>query len=162
MRNLAEVVRQIRVDHLLVAGVQQSMHVIDGIECTSSRPVGVLLRRQVHFEYRRQHQRCRRLRHPVSDARNAQGPKLPALLLRDENLTNRFGPVGPLLQVPRQFPEPPLHAVRLDVGHRLTVHPGRTAVTAHVLPGDGQHIGTPHLVAQRVEAETRRFLRFRM
>ena len=162
MRNLAEVVRQVRVNHLLVACVQQSMRALDGIVCAPTRTIGVLLRCQVRFEDRRQHQHRRRLRHPVPYARNAQGPKLPALLLGNENLSNRIRPAGPRLQVPRQFPKPPVHTVRLDVRDRLAVHPGRTAVAAHFPPGNRQYIVAPYLVAQRVEPKARRFLRFRM
>ena len=90
------------------------------------------------------------------------GRKLPALLLRDEHLPNRLRPVGPLLQVPRQYSQPPAHPERLDIRDRLAVHPGRAAVAADSLPGDREHVVAPHLVAQRVEPEARSFLRFRM
>ena len=44
----------------------------------------------------------------------------------------------------------------------LPAHPGRAAVPTHGLPGDGEYVIAPHLVAQRVEPEARNFLRFRM
>ena len=160
--NLAEVVRQVGVHHLPVARPQQSMHAPDRVMRVSTRPIGVLLRLQVGFENRRQHQHRRRLRHPVPETRNAQRPELPALLLRDEDLPNRPRPVGPLLQVPRQCSQPPVHPERLDVRDRLAVHPGRAAVATDGLPGDHEHVIAPHLVAQRVEPEARSFLRFRM
>ena len=162
MGDLAEVVRQVGVHHLAVAPVQQSVHVLDGIARAPARPIGILFRGQIGFEDRRQHQHCRRLRHPIPHTRNAQRPELPALLLRDQNLPHRVGPVGPFLQVPRQFPEPPVHPRRLDVGDRLPVHPGRPAVAADLLPGHTEHVQPPHLVAQRVETEARSLLRFRM
>ena len=71
-------------------------------------------------------------------------------------------PVGPLLQVPRQCAQPPVHPLRLDVRDRLAVHPGRAAVAADGLPGDREHVVAPHLVAQRVEPEVGSSLRFRM
>ena len=162
MRNLAVVVRQVSVHHLPVAGVQQPVHALDRVMRASARPVGVLLRLQVGFEDWRQYQHRRRLRHPVPEARNAQRPELPALLLRDEDLPNRVRPVGPRLQVPRQRPQPPVHPDRLDVRGGLAVHPGRAAVAADGLPGDREHVVAPHLVAQRVEPEARSSLRFRM
>ena len=72
-----------------------------------------------------QHEHGRCLRHPIPQAGNAQWPELAALLLRDQNLTHRFRYVGPVLQVPRQFPNPLLHPKRLDIRDRLPVNPGR-------------------------------------
>ena len=162
VRDLTVVVRQVGVHHLPVARRQQPVHAPDRVIRVSARPVGVLLRFQVRFENRRQHQHRRRLRHPVPETRNAQRPELPALLLRDEHLPDRLRPVGSLLQVPRQCSQPPVHPERLDVSDRLAVHPGRAAVAADGLPGDREHVIAPHLVAQRVEPEARSFLRFRM
>ena len=162
VRDLTEVVRQIRVYHLPVARVQQPVHAPDRVMRAPARPVRILFRWQVGLEDRRQHQHRRRLHHPVPETRNAQRSELPALLLRDEDLPNRTRTVGPLLQVPRQCSQPPVHPERLDVRHRLAVHPGRAAVATHGLPGDHEHVVAPHLVAQRVEPEARSFLRFRM
>ena len=148
MRNLAKVIRQVRVHYLPVAYIDQSVHLIDCIKRTSPRSVGVLLRWQVRFDDRRQNQHRRRLRHPVPDAGNAQWSELPAPLLRNENPPYCFRPVGPRLQVPRQLSKPPAHPVRLDVRHRLAIDPAGPAVTADRLPSRGQYIGTPHLVAQ--------------
>ena len=160
--DLAEVVRQIRVDHLLVARVQQPMNALHGIQRATARSIGILFRTQVRFENRRQHQRRRRLRYPIPDTRDTQRSVLTGLLLRNQDPPDRLRPVGLLLQVPRQFPKPPVHPIRFDVRYRLAVHPGGAAVTAHLLPGGGQHIGAPHLVAQRVESEAGSFLRFGM
>ena len=109
VRYLAEVVRQVGVHHLPVARYQQPVHAPDRVMRVAARPIGILLRCKVRFEDRRQHQHRRRLRYPVPQARYAQWPKLPTLLLRDEDLPNRSRPISPFLQVPRQCPQPPVH-----------------------------------------------------
>ena len=111
MRNLAEVVGQIAVDHLVVPRIQQAVDAFHRVVGAPLRPVGVLLRLQVRFEYRLQHQQRRCLRYPVPYAGNAQGPELAGLLLRDKNLAHRLRCISPVLQLPRQFPKPASHAV---------------------------------------------------
>ena len=90
------------------------------------------------------------------------GRNFPRLLLRDQHLPHRLRSVGVLLQFARQSPEPPVHASFLDALERLAVHPAGPAVAADRLPGDSQHVLSPHLVAQRVEPEARISLRFHM
>ena len=51
-----------------------------------------------------------------------------------------------VLQIPRQFPEPAVYAIRLDALDGLSVYPGRAAITAHLCPGFHQEIRPPHLV----------------
>ena len=75
VRNLAVVVRQVGVHHLPVARRQQPVNAPDRVMRAPARPIGVLLRLQVGLEDRRQHQRRRRLRHPVPETRNAQRPE---------------------------------------------------------------------------------------
>ena len=74
VRSLAEVVRQIRVHSLAVARIDQPMRLIERIVCASPWPIGVLLRGQVRFDYRRQHQQRRRLRHPGPVGRECPVP----------------------------------------------------------------------------------------
>ena len=62
----------------------------------------------------------------------------------------------------RQFPEPALYPIRLDVGELLFVHPGCALVGLAAAPGVLQDVRTPHLVVQRVEAKPGFCLRFRM
>ena len=68
----------------------------------------------------------------------------------------RLRRVGPVLQSPRQFPEPALHA------EALSVDPELAAVAADHGPGFPENILSPYLVAQGVEATLRFFLRFRI
>ena len=111
MRDFAEVVRQVAVNNLVVPPVQEAADALYRAMGAPFRPVGVLLRLQVGFEYRLKHERGRCLRHPVPYAGDAQWPELAGLLLRDQNLPHRLWCVGPALQIPRQFPKPALHAV---------------------------------------------------
>ena len=109
VRYLAEVVRQVGVHHLPVAR-RQPVYAPDRVTRVSARPVGILLRFKVRFEDRRQHQHRRRLRHPVPETRYAQWPKLPALLLRDEDLSphaaGRSPPSSPAPVLPTTGPPP--------------------------------------------------------
>ena len=98
---------------------------------TPPRPVGALLRLQVGFEYRLKHKHGRSLRHPVPNAGDAQRPEAVGLLLRYQDLTNRFRPAGLFPKLPRQFPEPSPHTLRLDLRERLPADPGRAAVPAN-------------------------------
>ena len=162
MGNLAEVVGQIAVNNLVVPRIHEAVDAFHRVVGAPSRSVGVLLRLQVGLEYRRQHEHRRRLRHPVPDAGNAQRPRLAGLFLRDQDLPHRLRCVAPVLQIPRQFPEPATHAVCLDVREALSVYPDRAAVPANLPPGFLQEVLSPHLVDQRMEPPSGFFLSFRM
>jgi hypothetical protein len=62
----------------------------------------------------------------------------------------------------RQFAEPPLHAVRLDIREVLTVCARCALVGAALGPGMGQDVLAADLVVQRVEAVAGFGLRFRV
>ena len=68
--------------------------------------------------------------------------------------------IGSVLQPLRQFVQPSLLAVRLDVLKRLPVGSCRSAIGFAAFVGETQNVLTVHLVIQRVEAEVGRFLRF--
>ena len=117
------------------ARAQQPVDAFHRVVGAVLRPVGVLLRFQVRLNDRHQHKQRRCLRHPVPYARNPQWPVLPRLFLRDQYLAHRLRCVGPVLQLPRQFPKPTPHAVCFDILESLPVHPGRAAVAANLPPG---------------------------
>ena len=159
---LTEVVGEVRIDHFAVAPVQQPMNPPYRVLRASSRPVCVLLRLQVCLEYRPQHQHRRRLRNPIPQAWNAQWTELPRLFLRDEHPAHRIRLVGAIPQVPRQFPDPTLHSVRLDILDRHTIHSCRSAVAPDDPPRLQEEILPPYLVDEGVKAPVRFFLRFRV
>jgi len=62
----------------------------------------------------------------------------------------------------RQFAEPPLHPIRVDVRKILTVHARCALVGAALGPGMRQDVLAADLVVQRVEAIAGFSLRFRV
>ena len=90
MRDFAEVVGQVTIDHLVVPRVQEAVHASYRVMGAPPRPVGVLLRSQVGFEYRPKHEQGRCLRHPIPYAGDAQGPELAGLFLGDQHLPHRL------------------------------------------------------------------------
>jgi len=62
----------------------------------------------------------------------------------------------------RQFRQPPLDAVRLDIREVLTVHAGCALVGAALGVGMGQNVVAADLVLQCVEAVASFRLRFRV
>ena len=84
------------------------------------------------------------------------GRSLPAPSSGSEP-SHRLRCVGPF-PIPRQFPKPTPHAVRLDVREGLSVHPGGPAVAADPPPGLREKVLAPHLVDQRVKTPVGCFL----
>ena len=147
VRYLAEIVGEVRIDHLMVAPVQQPMDPPHRVLRASSRPVRVLLRLQVRLEYRLQHQHRRRLRNPIPQARYAQGTELPRLLLRNEHLTHRFRlrrchPSGPAT-VPRPTDSTPCASTSATVTPSTPAAPPLRRTSP---PRLQEEIQPPHLV----------------
>ena len=67
-----------------------------------------------------------------------------------------------LSQFGRQFVQPTVAAVRLDVREGLAVHPRRAVVETTTQVGELQDVSSVHLVVQPVKPVTGRFLRFGM
>jgi hypothetical protein len=91
--------------------------------------------------------------------RNAQRPWL-AIRFRDVHASDRLGTVRSLAEVVRQFVQPSVQAVRLDVLERLAVDPRCAAVATTARVGPLQNVAAVHLVVQRVESIGGRLLRF--
>ena len=161
MRDAVEVTTQIGIDHLGIARLQQRLGVPQGIPGAAFRPVGVLLRLQVGLEDRLQDHQCRRLHNPVFDRRDAQGSLRP-IGFRDPDPPDGLRLIRPLAEFFRQFTQPPLPAVPLDVVERLAIDPGCAAVHPAALVGPRQHVRTVELVVQQVKAIAGRCLRFGM
>jgi hypothetical protein len=92
---------------------------------------------------------------------DAQRPWL-AIRFGDENTTHGLRLIRLLPQLVRQFVQPPINAILLDVRERLAIDPRRTTVGAAAVEGEAQNVATVHLVIQQIEAIARRFLRFGM
>ena len=159
VRNGPEVVRKVGVYNFRVASEQRLFHLDHRLLGIAARPVGILLGWKVGFKDRLEHQhRCCHA-HSIAQGRNAQWPELGALRrrvgLRYEHPSDRIRSVVLIPERKRQFAEPPLHAIRLDIREVLTVHARCALVRAALGPGMGQDVLTADLVVQRVEAKAR-------
>jgi site-specific DNA recombinase len=161
VRNAIEIAGEIRIDDLPVAGVQQTMNRLYRVLRSPLCPVGVLLRLQVGFEDRFQHEHRRRLNHPVGDRRYPQGAQL-AVRLGNPDPFDRFRSVVFLLQPFRQFPEPAFFSVCFDVFESHSIHPGGSLVGFAASVGMVEHVPSMNLVVQEVEPVPGFFLRFGM
>ncbi|WP_206667930.1 hypothetical protein [Sphingomonas glacialis] len=89
------------------------------------------------------------------------GLSLP-LAFRYMDPSDRLRSVRLLSERKRQFGQPPLDAVRLDIREVLTIHAGCALVGAALGVGMGQNVVAADLVVQRVEAIAGFRLRFRV
>ena len=159
--NGPEVVGEVGVYDVRVASEQRLFHLDHRLLGVAARPVGVLLGWKVGFEDRLQHQhRCCHA-DPIPQGRDAQRPEF-AVGFRYEHSSDRIRSVLLVPERKRQFAEPPLHAVRLDIREVLTVHARCALVGAALGPGMGQDVLAADLVVQRVEAVAGFGLRFRV
>src|SRR6202795_2397446 len=149
MGDASEVVREVGVNDFRMAMVQQRSHLDHRLLGVSPAAVGVLLWWKVGFEDRFQHQhRCCHA-DPIPQGRDAQGPEL-AVGLRYEHSSDGSRSVSLLPDSKRQFAEPPLYAIRLNVRKVLTIYPRCALVGAALSKRMSQNILTADLVVQRV------------
>lgn len=130
---------------------------------TALRTVGVLFRLQVGLEYWIEHQHRCRHDDTVFNRRNPQRSRPPWLArLGYPNPPDRLGAVSFRPQFFRQFAQPTRHAVLLDVLERLPIDACRPVISLTKPIGVSEHIGSIHLVVQRVKTIAGRSLRFGM
>ena len=87
---------------------------------------------------------------------------LLAIAFRDVNSAHRTRLIRSHPQFGRQFVQPTVAAVRLDVLEGLSIHSRRTVVGTTKQVGELQDVSSVHLVVQPIEPITGRFLRFGM
>jgi hypothetical protein len=122
MRDAVKVSGQIRVDHLSMVRSQQCGDLRNGIQRTAIRAIGVLLRLQVGLEDRFENQHYRRHDDTIFDCRDSQRSRLSRLTrLGDMNPAHRLRAIPLHSKFFRQFVQPLLPAVLLDVVERLTI-----------------------------------------
>src|SRR5262245_52773421 len=100
--------------------VHMPMDLPHGVQGTVVRPVGVLLRRQVGLEDRLRDQYHGHLRYAVPDRTDPQWT-LFAIAFRDENASYGMRSIRSLSQFGRQFVQPAVAAVRLNVLEGLAI-----------------------------------------
>src|SRR5215467_6370999 len=161
MRNASEVVREIGVDDVRVTTEQPLLHLYDCLLGVSPSAVGVYFRWEIGFKDRFQNQRCRRHADPIPHAREAQRPEF-AVGLRYIHSSDWLWPISLLPEGKRQFRQPSLDPIRLDVRKILAVDARRALVGAALGIGMRQNVVAADLVVQSVEAITGLRLRFRV
>src|SRR5215472_8816062 len=129
MRKAPEVVREVGVDDFRVAPEQYLLHLYDGLLGVSPSAVGVDFRRKIGFEDRFQHQQRGCHADPIPHARDAQRPEF-AVGLRYKHSSDWLRSVGLLPERKRQFRQPSLDPVCLDVREVLAVDPRCALVRA--------------------------------
>ena len=161
MRNAPEVVREVGIYDVRVATEQQLLHLYGSLLGVALSAVGVDFRWKVGFEDRLQHQhRCRHA-DPIPHGRDAQRPEF-AVGLRDKHSSDWLRSVSLLPERKRQFSQPPLDPICLDVREVLAVHARCALVGTTLSIGMRQNVLAADLVVQSVEAIAGLRLRFRV
>src|SRR5262249_37215855 len=151
MRNAPEVVREVGVDDVRVAAEQPLLHLYDCLLGVARSAVGVNFRWKIGFEDRFQHQQSCCHADPIPHARDAQRSEF-AVGLRYIHSSDWLWSISLLPERKRQFSQPPLGPVALDVRKILAVDTRRTLVRAALGIGMRQNVVAADLVVQGVEA----------
>lgn len=151
VRDPVEVIRQVRVDDLGVAPVEQPVDVANRVQGIVVGSIGVLLRLRIGLKDRLQDQHHSHLRHAVPDGPDPQRAWL-AIRFGEEHASRGARLIRSVLQVPRQFVQPPVTPVGFDALERLGVDPRSPTVGAAPEVGESQDVAAVHLVVQSVKA----------
>src|ERR1700747_24346 len=141
MGNAPKEIREVGINHFPVSAKQQFFHLDRRLLGIPARPISVLFGSKIGFKDRFQNQRCRRHADPIPHARDPQRPEF-AVGLRYKHSSDWLRPVSLLPERKRQFSQPPLDPVCLDVRKILAVgysapHPsagGTLTLLIHALP----------------------------
>jgi len=144
-----------------MAAKQQLFHLDHRLLGVSPGTVGIEFRWKVGFEDRLQHQhRCCHA-DPIPHGRDAQRPEF-AVGLRYKHSSDWLWPVGLLPERKRQFSQPSLDPVCLDVRKVLAIDPRRAPIGAALGISMRQNVVAADLVVQSVEAIAGLCLSFRV
>src|SRR5215468_2374020 len=127
MRNAPKEIREVGIDDVPVPAKQPFFDLDRRLLGVPSRPVGVLFGWKIGFKDRVQYQRCRRHADPIPHVRDAQRPEL-AVGLRYIHSSDWLWPISLLPERKRQFSQPSLDPIRLDVRKMLAVDARRALV----------------------------------
>ena len=161
MGNAPKEIREVGINDFPVSTKQQFFHLDRRLLGVPPRPVSVLFGWKVGFKDRLQNQRCRCHADPIPQGRDAQGPQL-AVGLRYVHSPDWLWPISLLPERKRQFSQPSLDPVRLDIRKILTVDARRALIGAALGIGVRQNVVAADLVVQGVEAIAGFCLRFRV
>jgi hypothetical protein len=156
-------IREVGIDDFPVSAKQQFFDLDRRLLGIPPRPVGVLFGWKIGFKAcpragqrpdpgdRFQNQRCRCHADPIPHARDAQRPEL-AVGLRYKHSSDWLWPISLLPEGKRQFRQPSLDPIRLDVRKILAVDTRRPLIRAALGIGMRQNVVAADLVVQSVEA----------
>ncbi len=150
----SEIVANVSVEHLVASMSAPLPQGLQGLRRAPLRPKAVRARMKVRLENRLQHERCRHLRHSVSDRRNAQWPSLP-VALRNIPTPHRRGSVCARLQSRAKVFEKSLDTPLLDRGQRHRIDARRAAVPLDPSPCFPQDVTPVDAVQQRMKTAAR-------
>ena len=153
-------IREVGIDDFPISAKQQFFHCDRRLLGVPPR-VGVLFGWKIGFKDRFQNQRCRRHADPIPHARDAQRPEF-AVGLRYIHSSDWLWPISLLPEGKRQFRQPSLDPIHLDVRKILTVDTRRTLIRAALGIGMRQNVVAVDLVVQGIEAIAGFRLRFRV
>lgn len=154
-----EVPTQVRIDDIRVPRIQQGLDLHYRVQGAMPLAVRKLFRPQVGLEDRFEHQHCRHLDYAVLDRWYAQR-SLAAVRFRDVRPKQRTRLIRLLFQGFRQFVQPPVLAIRLDIRETYPVHPCDACIGLAVPIGVFEDIAAVQLVVESVEAVAGRRFRF--
>src|SRR6201982_2968357 len=154
-------IREVGIDDFPVPAKQQCFHCDRRLLGIPPWPVGILFGWKIGLQDRCQNQRCRRHADPTPYARDAQRPEF-AVGLRYIHSSDWLWPISLLPEGKRQFRQPSLDPLRLDVRKNLAVDARRALVSPALGIGMRQNVVAADLVVQSVEAIAGFRLRFRV
>jgi len=153
-------IREVGVDDVRVTPEQQLLHVYDCLLGISPGTIGVDFRWEIGFEDRLQHQQRCCHADLIPHARDTQWPEF-AVGFRYKHSSDRLWPVSLLPERKRQFSQPSLDPICLDIRKILAVDTRRPLVRAALGIGMRQNVVAADLVIQSIEAIAGLRLRFR-
>ena len=155
MWNAPEVVRKVGVYDVRVATEHQLLHLYDRLLGVSPGTVGVDFRRKIGFEDRLQHQQRCCHADLIPHARDTQWPEF-AVGFRYKHSSDRLWPVSLLPERKRQFSQPSLDPICLDIRKILAVDTRRPLVRAALGIGMRQNVVAADLMGWTPPASRRR------
>src|SRR5215469_6610460 len=157
MRNAPKVVREVGVDDVWVAPEHQFLHLYDCLLGVARSAVGLDFRRKIGFKDRFQHQQRCCHADPIPHARAAQRAEF-AVGLRYIHSSDWLWPISLLLERKRQFSQPPLDPVCLDVRKILAIDTRRPLVGTALGIGMRQNVVAADLMGWTPPASWRRYV----
>ena len=129
---------------------------------TEISTVAMLFGGHIDFEDGTQHHHSSRHNHTISDTRNTERAKFLAVRFWYPYTSHCLCPIRLPAECVRQFAEPSILSVLLDVRKALPVHSRCASIGTATPVRVPEHVLAIQLVVQKIKSIARRFLRFRL